>query len=300
MRINQQAQGLQQMASTLKQRLKGDLHNRRAHIIAISSGKGGVGKSNVSLNAAIALQQKGFKVLLIDADLGLANVDILLGSNPKHNLGHVFQGIKSLDEIIYPGPDGLDLIAASSAETDYINVDKVALARFLKDVLHLEKIYDYIIFDTGAGLSPTVTSLLMSAHEVILVITPEPTAITDAYAVIKILSREGFRSSWKVVVNQAQDASEGEDAFQRFNSVTEGFLGISLTLLGIIPRDFAVNRAVMEQRPFVLSYPLAPASVSVWRIAERIVNNQTYSREKKKGLDHLFYRFWQGMKGESQ
>lgn len=248
--------------------------SRRTKAIAITSGKGGVGKSNIGLSLAHALMNEGRSVLLLDADLGLANADILLGTVPPYHLGHLLGGERSIRELIHHTPTGLKLIAGGSGVTDLANLPGDRLKLFLSALAQLEGEADYLILDTGAGLSGTVMEFVLASDQVLVVTTPEPTSLADGYATIKALANRSPGVVIKLVVNQVESKAEADAVAERIISTARTFLGLSVEHLGEVPRDPYVWRAVREQTPFIYRYPQAPASRAVQAMGRRLNRGQ--------------------------
>ena len=260
-------------AAKMPKGLKGELPYSappRARVIAISSGKGGVGKSNLSINLALSLCKLGRQVILFDADLGLANADVLLGLQPRYNLTHFFQGGRSLQEIMVEGPLGLKVIPSGSGISQLADLGVQERERVLSHFALIEDQADYLLVDTGAGISKNVTSFAQAADEVIVVTTPEPTARLDAYGLIKVLASENYAGKLQVVVNMAESPAEGEEVGRLMETLATRFLNAHVEMLGMIPRDRAVQLAVRAQKPFSLEYPNSPASQAVLAIASKI------------------------------
>ncbi|HZO88137.1 MAG TPA: MinD/ParA family protein [Chthonomonadaceae bacterium] len=242
----------------------------RARVIAVTSGKGGVGKTNFSTNLALTLARAGQRVIVIDADLGLANLHVVLGIAPSYHLEHVMRGEKSLREILYPGPGGIQVIGGGSGITELANLDEQTRRRFVTGLHELDSLADIILIDTGAGLSRNVLAFLCAVEEIVVLTTPEPTAITDAYATIKVVSQENRRARVMLVVNMAQSEAEAEAVANKIRLISLQFLGRDLDILGSIPQDPAVARAVRAQQPFALSQPQSAATRSVGQIAAQL------------------------------
>ncbi|MCL6588498.1 MAG: MinD/ParA family protein [Firmicutes bacterium] len=243
-----------------------------ARVIAITSGKGGVGKTNFAVNLGIALSKLGAKVTLVDADLGLANVDVVLGLVPQYNLGHVILGEKQISEVIVNGPSGLRVVTSGSGIYKLANLSEKNLERCLEHLNEIEKSTDIMLVDTGAGLSRNVLKFVLAAGEVIIVTTPEPTAITDAYGVIKVIAGADKRTPIWVVVNMIHNEAEGNQSLERLVTVSQRFLGVALTKIGFIPLDPVVSKAVKDQQPFIISHPRSLASLSIQQIAKDLLN----------------------------
>lgn len=237
-------------------------------VIAVSSGKGGVGKTSLSVNLALCLAKKGLRVTIFDADLGLSNAEVLLGLVPPYSLYEVLYGDKSLDEITVRGPWGLKVISGGSGLLEMANLDHKRRRLLLEMLNRFSSRDDFIIIDTGAGINKNVLGFVAAAGEVIVVVTPEPTSLTDAYALIKVLANFKVHAEVNVVVNRAADGREAMRTFARIQNAAGRFLEIKLNSLGWVPEDRSVSRAVKSQQPFCQASPNAPASRSLAGIAE--------------------------------
>ena len=224
-------------------------------VIAVSSGKGGVGKSNVVINLSVALDRLGLRALIMDADLGLANIDILLGLTPKYNMSHVLSGQKRLEEVLVDGPGRVKIMPASSGVQELTRLTDDQKLLFLELLDGLETDIDVLLIDTGAGISDTVLYFNLAAHERIIVVTPEPTSLTDAYALIKVLYSKHGERHFRILVNMAANESMGKFIFAKLSKVADHFLdGLSLDYLGTIPHDTSVTRSVLQQRAFTRGF----------------------------------------------
>ncbi len=250
--------------------------------IVISSGKGGVGKTSLSVSLSIALAEDGKSVTLVDADLGLANINVILGIIPKYNLYHVIKGKKKLKDIIIEVPEGIKIIAGASGFHQLANLEPKQRDEFISSIAELAN-DDYLIVDTGAGISQNVLSFIMAADEVIVVTTPEPTAITDAYGIIKAIAAQNTDKHIKLIVNKAQSVAEGKRVAQRVINIAGQFLNIKVEDLGFVYEDICVPKSVRNQKPFYVSYPKSKASGCVKVIADRI-NNKKVEYEKGSGI----------------
>jgi flagellar biosynthesis protein FlhG len=231
-----------------------------------------VGKTNMAVNLSLAFCQLGRQVILFDADLGLANADLLLGLQPRFNLTHFFQGGRSLAEIMCEGPLGLKVIPTGSGIASLADLGPQERERVLSHFALIEEDADYLVVDTGAGISRNVTSFAQAAEEVLVVTTPEPTARLDAYGLIKVLAQDGYAGRIRVIVNMAENKAEGEEVGRLMETLAGRFLNISVEMLGVVPRDKAVTGAVRAQAPFLLASPHSAASKSVMAMATAISN----------------------------
>jgi len=239
-------------------------------VIAVSSGKGGVGKTNVSVNLATALAKDGKEVLLMDADLGLANVDVLLGLNPAYDLSHVITGERSLDEVIIEGPANLKVIPASSGVSQMANLTVTEQAGLINAFNELGHALDVMVVDTAAGISDSVVNFCCASQEVVVVVCDEPASITDAYAFIKVMSREHKIERFQILANMAHSTHEGRELFNKLSKATDRFLDVMLTFLGTIPYDERLRKAVQHQRAVVEAYPRSPSALALKRVAKQI------------------------------
>lgn len=239
-------------------------------VVAVASGKGGVGKTSLAANLAVSLAKRGLRVCVLDADLGLANLDVVLGLSPARSLLHVLRGEARLDEVIVEGPAGIRVVPAASGFLELTALAPEQQFALLTQVDALEDSLDVLLIDVGAGITPQVLFFAAAAAETLVVLTPEPTALTDAYALIKLLATRHGRQDFLVVVNMAVSVADADAAFRRLQRVTERFLRVRLEYEGFIPADDAVSRAVRHQQPVVLEAPGTPASMAIARIAQRL------------------------------
>ncbi|TVX93963.1 MinD/ParA family protein [Paenibacillus agilis] len=259
--------------------------HRQARVIAVTSGKGGVGKSNFSLNFAIALQEAGYRALLFDADIGMANIDVLIGNPASANLFHVINGTKSLEDIVQIGPKGMHYISGGSGLHELFNLPDNSLESFLIELESWSERYDVILFDTGAGLSKESLRFIAAADETFVVTTPEPTAIADAYALIKVVHRKAEHTSFRLIVNRASDWTEGRQTADRILTVARRFLSLDIAILGYIFDDIHVMKAVKKQIPYSVLFQDCLASQQIRQLAKAYMNNsqqQQDSRVKQK------------------
>ncbi len=285
--MNDQAMTLREMAKTSAAHLgqRSNSAQKHACTIAITGGKGGVGKSNVAVNLAIELAVNGRRVSLLDADLALANADVLLGLNPKFHLGHVLAGEKSLAEVVIETEDGVRLIPAGSGIEELANLPQFQQQRFIAELSAMEDESDFLIIDTPAGIGHNVTSVMSAASAVIIVTTPDPTAIIDAYATLKVLHQHSPSKPVWVVVNDVVGIGDAEQTFGQIQNAAMRFLRHPLTYIGTIPRDPELAAAVREQVPVINYAPQTPASRAI-RLIARWVDQARNSTNPPAG-------FWQ-------
>jgi len=236
-------------------------------VIAVTGGKGGVGKTNVSVNLAAALAAAGRRVVLLDGDLGLANVDVFLGLSPRHTLAHVLAGERTLDEILVEAPQGFHVVPSASGLAHLANLDAAAHLALVQAFSSLATRLDVLIVDTAAGIAHGVTQFSQAAQHVLVVICDEPASLTDAYALVKVLSRQHGVSRFRVVANMARAPGAGHDLFRRFERVTGKFLDVVLDFAGEIPDDEHVRKAIRGQRPVIEAYPASPAALAFKKLA---------------------------------
>ncbi len=238
-------------------------------VIAVTSGKGGVGKTNISVNLAVALAEDGKEVCLLDADLGLANIDVLLGLQPTHNLSHVIHGERTLEEVLLAGPSGIKIIPAASGLKSMMNLSPAQHAGLIRAFSELSYSPDVLLVDTSAGISHSVVSFTRASQEVVVVVCDEPASITDAYALIKLLSREYGLYRFRILANMAQSAQEGRELFAKISRVTDRFLDVMLDFMGMVPYDDYLRKAVRRQRTVIHSYPRSRAAQAFRNLARR-------------------------------
>ncbi len=252
--------------------LRGMMAPRPVRVIAVTSGKGGVGKTNVSVNLAVALATLGRRTMLLDADLGLANVDVLLGLQVRHNLSHVLEGRCGLEEVIVEGPAGVRIVPAASGVAHMAGLSPAEHAGLIRAFSDLGEALDVLVVDTAAGISDSVIAFTRAAQEVIVVVCDEPASITDAYALIKVLSRDHGLGRFHVLANMVRSAPEGRDLYRKISTVTGRFLDVTLHYMGAVPYDEQLRRAVQRQRAVVEAYPRSRAALAFKNLAERADN----------------------------
>ncbi|HSV56041.1 MAG TPA: MinD/ParA family protein [Magnetospirillaceae bacterium] len=270
--MEDQAQKLRELMQTSEPAVQGQAHSqKRTRVITVTSGKGGVGKTNLSVNLALAYAQLGKRVIVLDADLGLANVNIMLNIIPKYNLYHVIRKQKTMREIILDTEYGIQIVAGASGFSRIANLSEEERQSFIGELYALAGA-DIIIIDTSAGVSNNVLSFVAAADDAIIITTPEPTAITDAYGIIKIIATEveNLNIGLKLVVNRVKTVLEGRKVAERIINISGQFLNLKVEYLGCIYEDPIVPMSVVRQKPFILSDPKSKASISVHHLVSRI------------------------------
>lgn len=280
-------------ASALRNLVKSNNASMRpiSRVITVTSGKGGVGKSNTSINLAIQFRKLGQRVIILDADFGLANIEIMFGAVPKHNLCDLIYQNKNIREIITWGPMEVGFISGGSGIAGMSNLGREYLTYIIQNLAELDAIADIIIVDTGAGISDAVLEFLVASGEILLVTTPEPTSITDSYSLLKALNVHNRfdrdYSQIKVIANKVDSENEGQALFNKLNAVVNRYLHLPITYLGSIPQDQQLVRAVMQQTPVSLQNPSAKSSQSYERIAGKLMNIDT-TKLNKRGMAAFF------------
>lgn len=291
--MSDQAQSLRQLVSSqddiLTTRPKAE---RGAKVITVSSGKGGVGKSNFTLNFALALKALGKKVLLFDADIGMANIDVLMGVRSQYSLYHLLKGEKDITEIISIGTGSLPYIAGGSGMADLFTLSSNDLNLFMTQLEKITADMDFIIFDTGAGLSKEVLNFITAADECIIVTTPEPTSITDAYALIKVIQSMEEQVSFRLMINRVSDEQEAKQVSNKIALVASKFLNIQIPMIGYMSDDQHVVRAVKKQVPFSVAFPTCNAAKDVERMAMKYMNvPQLQSKDTFSGIKGFMHKW---------
>lgn len=288
-------------ASQLRNIIKKNQQPRAAKVITVTSGKGGVGKSSVSVNLAIQLQKLGNRVVIMDADFGLANIEVMLGIRPKYNLADlIFRG-KRMNEIVIPGPEGIGFISGGSGIQELTRLTNDQIIGLNQSLSLLDEIADIIIIDTGAGIGDAVMEFACSSDETILIVTPEPTSITDAYAVLKALDKRMMETpgsyTIKMLANRVGSLAEGRELYEKLSVVINKFLKIKVEFLGAVPQDTLFSQAVLKQSPVSICYPKAASSQSLFEIASMIGNNKIEEQKAPNGIRLLFYNLIQSKIG---
>lgn len=258
--LHDQASGLRQLHPS----------PRPVKVIAVASGKGGVGKTNVTVNLGVALASQGKQVVLMDADLGLANIDIMLGLHPQFNLLHVLDGSKTINEILVDGPAGMQIIPATSGVQKMAELSPAEHAGMIQAFSELEQHIDVLLIDSAAGIADSVVSFCRAAQEVIIVVCDEPASITDAYALIKLMSREHHVQRFHIIANMTRSVQEGRELFDKIAMVCDRFLDVTLDFMGIVPFDEDLRRAIKHQRSVVDFIPRSKSAVAFNHLAKKI------------------------------
>lgn len=288
--MNDQADKLRQIIDNLKQKNSINrqdpaknpedvIEKKHARIITVTSGKGGVGKTNITTNLALALSEMGKRVIIFDADFGLSNVDLLFGIVPQFSLADVINNGKSILSILTQGPRGVRFISGGSGMEELIKLEKSQVESFVENMGLLDSIADFILVDTGAGLSDNVMSFVLAADDILLIITPEPTSITDAYALIKMVTNRDRNKNIKIVINRAESIKEGNDILKKMALVAEKFLSIKLDPLGFLLQDEAVKKAVKTQQPFYLAFPKSQVTKYIKDISVKLIESNATVHE---------------------
>lgn len=279
-------------AEQLRNIIKANSQLPLARVITVTSGKGGVGKSNTAINLAVQLQKLGQRVVILDADFGLANIEIMFGAIPRHNLSDlIYQGMQMKD-IITQGPMDIGFISGGSGIAGMANLNRDSLDYIVMKLRELDEMADIVIVDTGAGISDAVLEFLVASGEVLLVTTPEPTSITDSYSLIKALARHPKYSSEattvKVVANRVRGEQEAEQLFHKLETVVDKYLKIPIEYLGMVPQDEQLARAVMQQMPVSIENPGAKSAMAYEQLAAKLMNRETGKVQPRRGMAAFF------------
>jgi len=261
-----------------------DDKTNNTRIICVTSGKGGVGKTNFTINLGIELTKLNNRVVIIDADLGLANIDVILGTVPKYTLLDVIHNDKSIEDVIINGPNGIKVISGGSGVLELVDMPLTSIQKLIEKFNSINSYADIILIDTGAGLSNSVLSFVLSAQEIIVVTTPEPTSLTDAYAMIKTINLKEKSKKIKVIVNRVENITEGNIAFEKLFNASKRFLSMDLEKLGYVFDDNSVIKSVKKQIPFTIEYPNGIASKNVRNIAIKLSNDVDFTIKILAGI----------------
>lgn len=271
-----------------------------ARVITVTSGKGGVGKSNTAINLAIQFKKMGQRVIILDADFGLANIEIMFGTVPKHNFCDLIYQNKNIKDIITWGPSDIGFISGGSGIAGLSNLSRDYLVYIIQNLAELDAIADVIIVDTGAGISDAVLEFLVASGEIILVTTPEPTSITDSYSLLKALNRHSRfdkdYSKVKMLANKVENKDDGLMLFNKLNAVVSRYLKLPIDYLGAVPEDSQLSKAVMQQTPVSLANPGAKSAMAYQEIAAKLMNIEVEGNIVKKGMAAFFSHIVTGTK----
>lgn len=256
-------------------------------LLSVTSGKGGVGKTNISANLGIALSQLGYRVVLFDADLGLANLDVILGANAEYSLHHALDGNMCLGDVIANGPGGIRFLSGGSGVSKLINVSRKRLQNFLLELSQLETSTDVLIFDTGAGVDQRVLTFLRAADEVLIVVTPDPASIADAYATIKVLLRNKKNANIQILMNQVEHERQAEVIYRKLNDIAGHFLEANLSYTGSIRQDSEIVPFIRARHPFVIADPRLKASKDVVMVAKTIAKRTSVFEDAQPLISRL-------------
>lgn len=280
----------EKLRAIIKQQNQINVSNAR--IITVTSGKGGVGKSSTAINLALQFRKQGKRVIIFDADFGLANIEVMFGVIPKYTLADLMFKGKELKDILTEGPEGVMFVSGGSGIARLVNLDHEQVKRLVYKMSELEQMADVIVIDTGAGISPSVLEFVAASPEVLLVTTPEPTSITDSYALLKALAMtpgyDRAASKIKVITNKVSSQAESKNIFEKLSVVVSRFLHIDLEYLGEVPQDNAITKAIMKQKPVSLAYPTSASANAFARIIERLDSGEKAIPHQKKGVARFF------------
>lgn len=289
-----QAERLRNMIK--EQKASKNTDSNGARVITITSGKGGVGKSSTAVNLAVQFRKLGYRVVILDADFGMANIEVMFGAIPKFNLSDVIYRGKSLEDIVVEGPMGVKFISGGSGVFEMTDMSSDNLRYLTTKLNELETMTDIIIIDTGAGVSERVLQFVTTCNEVLLITTPEPTSITDSYALLKALNRHSDydkdNTVVKIITNRVSNEEEGNSLFSKLSIVVNKFLQIELKHLGMIPQDAHILKSVMQQQPVSIAYENSGASKAYEVIAKRLTQNENEKVSEKRGISFMFAKMF--------
>ncbi len=276
---------MKDQAAHLRSIIKKNQQKYTSRVITVTSGKGGVGKSNACVNLAIEFKKLGKRVIIFDADFGLANIEVIFGIIPKYNLFDMIYNNKQIDDIITKGPLGIEFVSGGTGVAELLKLDKYQINYMLEKLYDLDRLADIIIIDTGAGISDQVLEFVLSSNELLLVTTPEPTALTDAYAVLKAIKKKNLgMAKINLLVNQVEYKNEGVDIYEKLNSVAQKYLDIDIVHIGSLPNDKHLVKSVVEQKPVTLLYPNCAISRAYRDLANTLLNEKV----QKRGIMDMF------------
>ena len=272
------------------------LSQRKApHSMAITSGKGGVGKTLVTVNLACQYARKGLKVLLIDSDLSLANIDVVLGLSPQHTIQDVLDGRLTLDQVAIPGPLGITILPAASGVADLSNLSEMQKNSLMDHIDHWDADFDVVLVDTGAGISPNVRFFVLAVERIMVVATPDPASVTDAYALMKVMFTNHRVAHFDLVVNQVKDNAEAKEVYRTLSQVAEKYLNVGLNYAGFIPHDVRLGQAVRQRQVVSEMFPSAPSALAFQKVADNLLR----LLQQKRQDDGRMIFFWRRLLEES-
>ena len=269
--MQDQAAQLRQIASKLRQSRE-QKQKSKTRLVTVTSGKGGVGKTNFSVNLALSLAKRGFRVVIIDADFGLANVNVVLGVSTKYDLTHVLNDEKTIFEVMAEGPGGIKFISGGAGFSDVFELSREDVEKYIEKLMVLEDVADIIIIDTGAGINEGILNFIKASHDIILVTTPEPTALMDAYALVKTVAHQDFDVNFRLVVNMAHSVREAENTITNFKTLAKTYLGLDIDPLGYLIYDKVVSEAVRQQTPYIYSFPKSEVAKNMQNIVLKFLD----------------------------
>ena len=269
--MTDQASQLRQIAKMLRANREIKEKNK-TRLITVTSGKGGVGKTNFSVNLALSLAKRGFRVVIIDADFGLANVNVVLGVSTKYDLSHVLNEEKSVFEVMTEGPGGIKFISGGAGFNDVFELSKEDVRNYIDKLMELEEVADIIIIDTGAGINEGILNFIKASNDIILVTTPEPTALMDGYALLKTVANSSLDVNFRLVVNMAHSVKEAENTMNNFVTLAKTYLSMDIDPLGYLIYDKAVSEAVRQQTPYIYSFPKSEVTKNMQKIVLRFLD----------------------------
>lgn len=263
------------------------IRQKGVRVISVTSGKGGVGKTNIAANLAYLLSRLNKKALVLDADAGLANIDVILGINSQYNLYHVLKGEKSLAETVIDGPGGIKILPSASGIPEMTDLSRGQKLTLIDELNALNEEFDFMIIDTGAGISSNVMYFNMAAKEIVVVTSPEPTALTDAYALIKVLYQRYAKKRFRLLVNMVRNSSEAKEIYERLSHATDHFLNLTIEYLGCVLLDEKVKDAIKQQKVLAEVYPNSPATRCLAKIADKLCSE--IQEEDENGSINFFW-----------